>query len=249
MTEHPEQRLMAPAPAAGPKSFHYNDEESDCWKQSAHAEVRTALPLYRATPSSPFELPNAFRSQAAAIALTHPDPTRSPPQAVDDRNRPYWTSRQRRTAKRWGLTLVVGVLTGLCGMGITFGSSMLARWKFATVNALLEQERLDGSAGGGSFFVYLFFNLAYVSVATFMVYIEPVAAGSGIPEIKCYLNGIDVPRVVDLKTLFCKVRPWRAKNNNMPPTPSDSPRPAQTQRCLASSSRWPAACRWARRGR
>ena len=34
---------------------------------------------------------------------------------------------------------------------------------------------------------------------------EPVSGGSGIPEIKCYLNGIDLPRVVRVKTLLCKV--------------------------------------------
>ena len=28
---------------------------------------------------------------------------------------------------------------------------------------------------------------------------QPVAAGSGIPEIKCYLNGVKVPHVVRLK--------------------------------------------------
>ena len=32
-----------------------------------------------------------------------------------------------------------------------------------------------------------------------------MAAGSGIPEIKCYLNGVKVPRVVRIKTLLCKV--------------------------------------------
>lgn len=34
---------------------------------------------------------------------------------------------------------------------------------------------------------------------------QPVAAGSGIPQIKCYLNGVKIPRVVRLKTLICKV--------------------------------------------
>jgi H+/Cl- antiporter ClcA len=32
-----------------------------------------------------------------------------------------------------------------------------------------------------------------------------VAAGSGIPEIKCYLNGVKVPGIVRLRTLLCKV--------------------------------------------
>ncbi|PZC82996.1 hypothetical protein B5X24_HaOG208863 [Helicoverpa armigera] len=33
---------------------------------------------------------------------------------------------------------------------------------------------------------------------------DPVAAGSGIPQVKCYLNGVKVPRVVRIKTLIVK---------------------------------------------
>ncbi|KAF3846678.1 hypothetical protein F7725_003756 [Dissostichus mawsoni] len=36
-------------------------------------------------------------------------------------------------------------------------------------------------------------------------YRVPIAAGSGIPQIKCYLNGVKIPRVVRLKTLVVKV--------------------------------------------
>lgn len=32
-----------------------------------------------------------------------------------------------------------------------------------------------------------------------------MAAGSGIPEIKSYLNGVRIPGVVRLPTLLCKV--------------------------------------------
>lgn len=38
-----------------------------------------------------------------------------------------------------------------------------------------------------------------------VTYVEPIAAGSGIPQIKCYLNGVLIPRVVRIKTLFVKV--------------------------------------------
>lgn len=40
--------------------------------------------------------------------------------------------------------------------------------------------------------------------AVLVAYIEPVAAGSGIPQVKCYLNGVKIPRVVRIKTLAVK---------------------------------------------
>ena len=33
---------------------------------------------------------------------------------------------------------------------------------------------------------------------------QPVAAGSGIPEIKCYLNGVKIPHVNRVGTLIAK---------------------------------------------
>eukprot|EP00529_Nitzschia_sp_RCC80_P005006 CAMPEP_0113455330 /NCGR_PEP_ID=MMETSP0014_2-20120614/8320_1 /TAXON_ID=2857 /ORGANISM="Nitzschia sp." /LENGTH=932 /DNA_ID=CAMNT_0000346757 /DNA_START=220 /DNA_END=3018 /DNA_ORIENTATION=+ /assembly_acc=CAM_ASM_000159 len=65
-----------------------------------------------------------------------------------------------------------------------------------------------GSATGSGFSAFWAFCLiqtGFVAIASMFVWIEPVSGGSGIPEIKCYLNGIDLPRVVRIKTLFCKV--------------------------------------------
>lgn len=36
-------------------------------------------------------------------------------------------------------------------------------------------------------------------------FFQPCAAGSGIPQIKCFLNGVKIPHVVRFKTLVCKV--------------------------------------------
>eukprot|EP00978_Attheya_sp_CCMP212_P019924 scaffold56580_cov52-Attheya_sp.AAC.3 len=56
-----------------------------------------------------------------------------------------------------------------------------------------------------AFLVFYFRQTAFAVAAAAFVWIEPVSAGSGIPEIKCYLNGIDLPRVTTLKAGLCKV--------------------------------------------
>lgn len=59
--------------------------------------------------------------------------------------------------------------------------------------------------GGSAFLAFLFFQTLFAFIASIFVYLEPVSGGSGIPEIKCFLNGIDLPRIVRIKTLICKV--------------------------------------------
>jgi len=41
--------------------------------------------------------------------------------------------------------------------------------------------------------------------AVLTVFVAPAAAGSGIPEVKAYLNGVDAPNIFSLKTLIVKV--------------------------------------------
>jgi H+/Cl- antiporter ClcA len=56
-----------------------------------------------------------------------------------------------------------------------------------------------------AFFIFLMYQTCFAAIASLFVWWEPVCAGSGIPEIKCFLNGIDLPRVVRVQTLICKV--------------------------------------------
>lgn len=48
--------------------------------------------------------------------------------------------------------------------------------------------------------------IAYVIIPAFLVaFIAPGAGGSGIPELKAYLNGTNLPEVFTLKVLIAKV--------------------------------------------
>lgn len=55
------------------------------------------------------------------------------------------------------------------------------------------------------YMMWLVLNMIPVLIGAILVsYVEPVAAGSGIPQVKCYLNGVKIPRVVRIKTLAVK---------------------------------------------
>ncbi len=46
--------------------------------------------------------------------------------------------------------------------------------------------------------------MVYVMLLIIICVFQPHAAGSGIPQIKCYLNGIKLPGLLSLKTLIAK---------------------------------------------
>ncbi|GJQ72142.1 hypothetical protein Trydic_g3236 [Trypoxylus dichotomus] len=55
------------------------------------------------------------------------------------------------------------------------------------------------------YFLFIVYNIVPVLIgSTLVAYVEPIAAGSGIPQVKCYLNGVKIPRVVRIKTLIVK---------------------------------------------
>lgn len=56
-----------------------------------------------------------------------------------------------------------------------------------------------------AFLLFYSYQTILAALSTAFVYIAPNSAGSGIPEIKCILNGVDLPEVTSLKTGICKV--------------------------------------------
>ncbi|XP_029015556.1 H(+)/Cl(-) exchange transporter 7 isoform X2 [Betta splendens] len=106
---------------------------------------------------------------------------------------------------RWVICGLIGFFTGLVACCIDIVVEILAGYKYKEVKENIEKFT---EAGGLSISLLLWavLNSAFVMVGSIIVaFFEPVAAGSGIPQIKCYLNGIKIPRVVRLKTLLVKV--------------------------------------------
>lgn len=57
-----------------------------------------------------------------------------------------------------------------------------------------------------AFFIFFASNLSLTLFASIITaFIAPTAAGSGISEVKAYLNGVDAPGIFTVRTLCVKV--------------------------------------------
>ncbi|XP_073689289.1 H(+)/Cl(-) exchange transporter 7 isoform X2 [Garra rufa] len=106
---------------------------------------------------------------------------------------------------RWVICGLIGILTGLIACMIDIAVENLAGVKYFVVKQNIEKFTELGGLSI-SLILWAVLNSAFVMVGAIAVaFFEPIAAGSGIPQIKCYLNGVKIPRVVRLKTLAIKV--------------------------------------------
>ncbi|XP_014828236.1 PREDICTED: chloride transport protein 6 isoform X2 [Poecilia mexicana] len=101
------------------------------------------------------------------------------------------------------MVFVIGVTVGLVGLFVDFFVHLFTKIKFSVVADSIEK-CTDRGCLSLSLLELLTFNMVFVFIASLLVLIEPVAAGSGIPEIKSYLNGVKIPGIVRLRTFLCK---------------------------------------------
>ncbi|KAI5067428.1 hypothetical protein GOP47_0017956 [Adiantum capillus-veneris] len=102
---------------------------------------------------------------------------------------------------KWMLACLVGLLTGITGFAINLAVENIAAFKFLKITQFMEIKRLDVA-----YAILVSSNLILVLLSALTcTYIAPAAAGSGIPDVKAYLNGVNVPDILAPETLFVKI--------------------------------------------
>ncbi|GMT32370.1 hypothetical protein PFISCL1PPCAC_23667 [Pristionchus fissidentatus] len=119
---------------------------------------------------------------------------------------------RRIQLNRWIACFLIGICTAASGIVIDILVHKSADIKFRFIlQPLVDRcdEGADTSGTGCMWLVqlaWMAYNCSMVFLAACLViFWSPIAAGSGIPQIKCFLNGIHIPEVVNFKTLFVKV--------------------------------------------
>lgn len=97
------------------------------------------------------------------------------------------------------LLIAVGVIIGCIGTAVQLVIEQLYQIKFGIANGFMSTNNK-----ASAFFSYLAFALFFALLASLLCVIEPYAAGSGIPEVKAYLNGVNLNKAMRWRVLFTK---------------------------------------------
>ncbi|CAN4108197.1 unnamed protein product [Withania somnifera] len=102
---------------------------------------------------------------------------------------------------KWTLALLIGLSTGLAGFFSNIAVENIAGFKLLLASDLMLQDKCFPA-----FAAFAGCNLVLATCAAMLcAFIAPAAAGSGIPEVKAYLNGVDAHSILAPSTLFVKI--------------------------------------------
>eukprot|EP00755_Sulcionema_specki_P017752 Sspe_Gene.65162::Locus_38589_Transcript_1_1_Confidence_1.000_Length_1228::g.65162::m.65162/K05016/CLCN7; chloride channel 7 len=113
---------------------------------------------------------------------------------------------------KWLMFLAIGVFCGLLAFAIRQTIDLINTSRLGFVAYLMNDERRtdsDGKVISPSYFLAWLFStsssgaLVFVAAAA-VVYIWPPASGSGVEEVMAYLNGVEMPRVFNIRTMVVK---------------------------------------------
>ncbi|XP_035733197.1 H(+)/Cl(-) exchange transporter 7-like [Vespa mandarinia] len=111
----------------------------------------------------------------------------------------------KKNFARWFIFLLIGICTAFIACFVDISIEQLSNIKYGCLKTYVDHCVVNNCLWL-PYLLWLTSNLIPVLIGALLVsYVEPVAAGSGIPQVKCYLNGIKVPRVVRIKTLAVKI--------------------------------------------
>jgi len=108
------------------------------------------------------------------------------------------TTRKLKAGFRWVMLICIGVVTSICAILIDAAVDEIWYLRQWLVDSVGDSRLLQ-------FVAYVWPSTVLAGMAGFLVcFLEPLAGGSGIPEVKSYLNGVHQPGVLDVPALLAK---------------------------------------------
>jgi chloride channel 7 len=99
------------------------------------------------------------------------------------------------------MVIAIGVCTGSVAFLLGVVIEWLAKLRWGVSYYLMENDM-----PAASFFYFASLAVIYIGISSYFTsFHAPTAAGSGIPEVKSYLNGVNLRNILSTKTLLVKI--------------------------------------------
>ncbi|KEG13788.1 chloride channel protein [Trypanosoma grayi] len=110
---------------------------------------------------------------------------------------------ERNAALRWLLHVLIAISVGILAMIISYAVEFMEVYRAGKLDSLITQHHTIGRFIGYFFFIGV--SVGLVAAATsVVVFFEPAAAGGGIPDVIAYLNGVQMPKAMNIRTFLAK---------------------------------------------
>ncbi|KAK3601630.1 hypothetical protein CHS0354_038180, partial [Potamilus streckersoni] len=126
----------------------------------------------------------------------------------------YWREYDENSSKkkltlrwlsRWAIVFFIGISTALLAAVLHVIVENVAHAKFSVISSFLDKCAKEDCMYQPAL-IWIAINLVITLLGSALVtYLQPMAAGSGIPMVKCYLNGVKIPGLLSLEAFICKV--------------------------------------------
>ena len=110
------------------------------------------------------------------------------------------STQQPGTHARWIMMFLIGLAVGLTGFLLKSTIQRISEFKYVVADGLVASGNM---AGLWAWVVCISVVIVFVSSAL-VVFVQPAAAASGIPETIAYLNGAHIPAIFNIRTVVVK---------------------------------------------
>ncbi|KAL0485737.1 12 TM domain-containing transmembrane protein, partial [Acrasis kona] len=105
--------------------------------------------------------------------------------------------------RRWLTVILIGFFTALVAWAVHYFVEIIFNFKFSIMEYFVHFESHAEVHLG--YLIYVSMNLSLVIIgSSVVIFLWPEAAGSGLPEVKSYLNGVRVPKALNIFTMITK---------------------------------------------
>jgi chloride channel 7 len=194
-------RDFAPSSSRAARSQHRVDKVRLMEEGSRTLQRHAAETLGAALDAGKAERAHARLKRMAAFDSHDYDPADNDLEEEALRAR---TKHDYKSANRWkwGLSVMIGVTMGFVAFTVDGLIDKLNAFKYGSVTTLID----DGFPDIAVWLTFVCISASLAAVAGgFCSHVEPLAAGSGIPEMKTYLNGVHLKGLLRLRTVVAKL--------------------------------------------